>query len=163
MTRLLAGIGILAFPFLEIAGFIVVGRQIGVLPTIGLILLAIVAGVLLLRAQGSGIVTRIRAAAAEGTVPGRDLAHGAMIMLAGVLLVIPGFISDIIGLLLFIPPVRSLIWRLIGRHISIVTSFDPRGFTARRAGGDGRTIDLGEEEFSRGTPPGVPRPRIEPN
>lgn len=160
MTRFLAGLAILALPFLEIAGFIVVGSWIGVLPTIGLVLLAIFAGVLLLRAQGSGAVNRIRAAAASGAVPGRDLAHGAMIMLAGILLILPGFITDIAGLLLFVPPVRDLVWRLIGSRVTIFTSFGRSGSSA--SGRSGRTIDLGEDEYSRGGSPDSPWRRIEP-
>lgn len=160
MTRFLAGLAILALPFLEIAGFIVVGGWIGVLPTIGLVLLAIVAGVVLVRAQGSGAVNRIRTSAAAGAVPGRDLAHGAMIMLAGILLIIPGFITDIAGLLLFVPPVRDLVWRLVGSRITIVTNFGP--FGGRGPGRDGETIDLDEDEYSRGGSPDSPWRRIEP-
>jgi UPF0716 protein FxsA len=160
VTRFLAGLAFLALPFLEIAGFIVVGGWIGVLPTIGLVLLAIFAGVILLRAQGAGAVNRIRVAAADGAVPGRDLAHGAMIMLAGILLIIPGFITDIMGLLLFLPPVRDLVWRLLGSRVTVFTSFGPLG--ARGPGRSGQTIDLDTDEYSRGGSPDSPWRRIEP-
>jgi len=160
LTRFLTGLAILALPLLEIAGFIVVGGWIGVLPTIGLEVLAIVAGVMLVRAQGAGAVNRIRKAAAAGAVPGRDLAHGAMIMLAGILLIIPGFITDIAGLLLFVPFVRDLVWRLIGSRITVVTDFRP--FGGGGPGRDGRTIDLDEDEYSRGGSPDSPWRRIEP-
>lgn len=160
MTRFIVVFFLFLLPILEIAGFIVVGGRIGVLPTIGLTLLSVVVGVALLRSQGAGAVSRIRAAAGSGKVPGRELAHGAMIMLAGILLIIPGFLTDIVGLLLFLPPVRDFVYRLLGDNIMIVTSFGPLGGAAGR----GQTIDLGEEEYSRQRRPDrPPPPRIEPN
>ena len=117
---------ILALPLLEIAGFIIVGRQIGVLPTLGLVVLSSIAGALLLRIQGFGVMTRIRNEVEAGRDPGRELAHGAMILLAGMLLLIPGFVTDIIGLLLFIPPVRDLAWRFLKRRIIVRSSFSAR-------------------------------------
>ncbi|TIT49164.1 MAG: membrane protein FxsA, partial [Mesorhizobium sp.] len=90
---------LLALPLLEIAGFVVVGREVGALATVGLV-----------RHQGFGVMARIRAEMAAGHDPSRQLAHGAMIVVAAVLLIIPGFITDIIGLLLFLPPVRDFAW-----------------------------------------------------
>lgn len=97
---------LLAFVLLEIAGFIIVGRAIGIAATLGLVLLAAVAGIALLRGQGFGVMRRIREDVNAGVMPGAALADGAMILLAGILLIIPGFVSDVIGLLLFVPAVR---------------------------------------------------------
>ncbi|MGD9915581.1 MAG: FxsA family protein [Rhizobiaceae bacterium] len=157
MTRFITLFILFLLPVLEIAGFIIVGGRIGVLATIGLVLLAGIVGVALLRSQGAGAVNRIRAAAGTGKVPGRELAHGAMIMVAGILLIIPGFLTDIVGLLLFVPPVRDFVYRLLGDNVMIVTSFGPLG----GAGGRGHTIDLGEEEYSRQRRPDRQPPRIE--
>ena len=63
--------------------------------------------------------TRIRAELDAGRDPGRELAHGAMIVLAGVLLLIPGFVTDMFGLLLFIPPVRDVAWRFLKRRVVV--------------------------------------------
>ena len=104
---------LLALPFLEIAGFVIVGRQIGVLPTLGLVVASGMLGAILLRIQGFGVMTRIRKELDAGRDPSRELANGVMILLAGVLLLIPGFVTDIIGLLLFLPPVRELAWRFL--------------------------------------------------
>ncbi|TIY00988.1 MAG: membrane protein FxsA, partial [Mesorhizobium sp.] len=92
----------LALPLLEIAGFVVVGRQVGALATVGLVLASSIAGALLLRYQGFGVMTRVRAEMDAGRDPSRQLAHGAMIVLAAILLIIPGFITDIFGILLFL-------------------------------------------------------------
>ena len=114
---------ILALPLIEIAGFVVVGSEIGVLATIALVILSGVAGSILLRIQGFGVLTRIRAELEAGRDPGRELAHGAMILLAGILLLIPGFVTDIVGLLLFVPPVRDLVWRFLKRRVVVSGSF----------------------------------------
>lgn len=140
---------LLALPFLEIAGFVIVGRQIGVLATLGLVVATIVFGAILLRIQGFGVMSRIRAELDAGQDPSRELANGVMILLAGILLLIPGFVTDIIGLLLFLPPVRSLAWRFLKGRIVVATSgFD--GFSRAGRRSRGKTIDLDADEYSHG-------------
>lgn len=150
---------LLALPFLEIAGFVVVGQQIGLFYTLALVVAAGVLGAVLLRVQGFGVMTRVRRELDAGGDPSRELAHGAMILLAGVLLLIPGFITDIVGLLLFLPPVRNAAWRFLRSRVSVST----RGFGGFAASGtgpsrrrDGKTIDLDADEYSSG-PNGGPR------
>jgi UPF0716 protein FxsA len=147
---------ILALPVIEIAVFILVGGEIGVLWTIALVILSAVAGSLLLRIQGFGAINRIRAELQQGRDPGRELAHGAMIMLAAVLLLIPGFVTDVFGLLLFIPPVRDVVWRFLKRRIVVSGSFSAGfgGFHSR--GRDARTIDLDAEDYTRTPDPKSP-------
>jgi len=147
---------ILALPFIEIATFIIVGGKIGVLWTIALVVLSSIAGALLLRLQGFGAVNRIRNEVERGHNPSRELAHGAMIMLAALLLLIPGFVTDIAGLLLFVPTMRDLAWRLLKRRITVRSSFSARfGGLATRSGDD-KTIDLDAEDFSRRPDPKSP-------
>lgn len=136
----------LVLPLLEIAGFVVVGRQIGALATVGLVLASSVAGALLLRHQGFGVMKRVRAEMDAGHDPSRQLAHGVMIVLAAILLIIPGFITDIFGLLLFLPPVRDLAWRLFKGRIVLATSFSTGGFRGRRRE---KVIDLEDGDYSR--------------
>jgi UPF0716 protein FxsA len=147
---------VLALPIVEIAVFILVGGKIGLLWTIALVILSAAAGSLLLRIQGFGALNRIRAELDAGRDPGRELAHGAMIMLAAVLLLIPGFVTDVFGLLLFIPPVRDAVWRFLKRRVVVSGSFSTgfRGFP--RPGPDARTIDLGAEDYSRTPDPKSP-------
>ena len=120
MRSSLVPLFVLALPFLEIAGFIVVGSKIGVLATLGLIILSIFLGVFLLRFQGFGLIQRIREETAAGRTPKRELVHGVMLVFAAFLLIIPGFITDIIGLLLFIPAVRDIGWRFISDRVVVV-------------------------------------------
>lgn len=146
---------IFALPLLEIAGFVVVGRQIGALATVGLVLVSAMAGLMLLRHQGLGVMGRARTEIEAGRDPSRQIAHGVMILLAAFLLIVPGFLTDIAGLLLFIPPVRDLAWNLVKRRITVVSSF---GFGASRR--EGRTIDLDAEDFSRHPNPESPWRRL---
>ena len=145
---LIVAIAILALPIAEIATFIVVGSNIGVLATIGLIFAASLAGALLLRMQGLGNLARLRAAIDRGETPAGEVADGAMILLAGLLLITPGFLTGSLGLLLFIPPVRAFLWRLIGRNVSVVV---------RRRGPT--VVDLDPDEYSRERPREIDRGR----
>ncbi|MEX0954740.1 MAG: FxsA family protein [Rhizobiaceae bacterium] len=142
---------LLVVPLAEIATFVVVGGQIGVLPTIGLVLATAVTGTILLRIQGFGVMARIRATMDAGGMPGRDLVHGFMIMAAGLLLLTPGFITDTIGLLLFVPAIRDFAWSAVRERVVVTASASHQ----RRSGGDGQTIDLDDDEFKRqtGRPP----------
>jgi UPF0716 protein FxsA len=99
---------------------------------------------------------RVRAEMAAGRDPSQQLAHGVMILLAAFLLIVPGFLTDIVGILLFIPPVRDLAWRLLKSRIMVVSTFG--GFGAARPGG--RTIDLDAEDFSRKPDPNSPWRRL---
>ena len=142
---------LLGYPLLEIAVFVMVGSEIGVLPTIGLIILSAVAGAVLMRWQGFGAMQRIRREVERGNAPGRELAHGAMIMLAGILLLIPGFISDVFGILLFVPAVREFAWRILSHRVTVMTRFSGSmdGFRTRGGRDGGPTIDLDEDEYSQ--------------
>jgi UPF0716 protein FxsA len=147
---------LLALPFLEIAGFVIVGRQVGVLYTLALVIASGVLGAMLLRIQGFGVMSRVRKELDAGQDPSRQLAHGAMILVAGVLLLIPGFVTDIIGLLLFLPPVRDLAWRFLKSRV-VVSAGGFGGFARPDARSRGKTIDLDEDEYSAG-PDAGPRP-----
>jgi UPF0716 protein FxsA len=149
----------LLMPLAEIAAFIFVGREVGVGMTLLLVLASAIAGAALLRIQGLGVLRKIQQASQTGSDPGRQLVHGVMIVVAAFLLIIPGFISDIIGLLLFIPAVRDLGWSLLKNRLTIVTAGmapGPRGFSrgaepdtdSRRRAGP-HVIDLDDDEFSR--------------
>lgn len=153
---------LLVMPIAEITVFILVGQQIGLLPTLGLILFTAVLGAILLRVQGFGILQRISSEARAGRVPGRELIHGVMILVAGVLLLTPGFVTDTLGFLLFIPAVRDLGWRLVRDRVIIVAN----GMGGRTRRGDWRgpgrgphgepVIDLDEADFERKPSPDSP-------
>lgn len=145
----------LAWPFLEIAGFIVVGRAIGVLPTLGLLFAAMVAGVAILRELGFATVTRLRAEMSRGgAVPGEAIGHSALTAVAALLLIVPGFLSDVVGLALLLPPVRRLVMSAIARHAQVVV-VETRQGGAGRGGARPTVVDLEEGEWSRHEPNGA--------
>jgi UPF0716 protein FxsA len=145
---------LIAWPLLEIAAFVLVGREIGVLATIGLTVLTAIIGSALLRVQGFNVLRRAQAELDVGRDPGREIASGTMIIVAAILLMLPGFVSDLIGLSLFIAPVRDAVWRVIKSRINIVTGFGSGGGRRR----DPRTIDLDPDEYSGGAQGAKPDP-----
>lgn len=146
MRRSTIALFILILPLLEIAGFVVVGSRIGALATVGLVIASGVLGSVLLRIQGMSALRRAQIAAQTGGAPDREIVHGAMIVLAGLLLIIPGFITDIIGLLLFIPAVRDVAWNAIRSRIIIVGSKGGAA-SAGRSTRQTKVIDLDEQDY----------------
>ena len=108
--RFLLPLVLLVVPITEIALFFLIGGQIGLWWTLGMILVTAIAGTALLRVQGFAVMERIRLETRAGRIPGRELAHGLMLLLAGVLLLTPGFFTDAIGFALFLPPLRDAIY-----------------------------------------------------
>ena len=104
---------LLVVPILEIAVFILVGGQIGLGWTLLLILATAVLGTILLRQQGFAVLRQIQEDANLGRVPAAAMAHGVLIIVAGVLLLTPGFVTDALGFLLFAPGVRVWVWRIL--------------------------------------------------
>ena len=138
---------LLVIPLAEIAVFVIVGQQIGLLATIALVIATAVAGTILLRVQGFSVLARVQREVAQGHMPARELVHGFMIMVAGMLLLTPGFVTDTLGLLLFIPPVRDAAWRFIRSRIVIIGT-GGRGGESRGPSG-GRTIELDRDDYKR--------------
>lgn len=96
----------IAVPIIEIALFIKAGQLIGVLPTILLTVGTAIAGSFLMRVQGFAVLNRFTEAAAKGEMPLTPVIDGIGILVAGLLLMTPGFFTDSLGLLLFIPQLR---------------------------------------------------------
>ena len=107
--------------FAEIALFILVGKAIGVLATLGLVLAAMVAGALILRSLGPKTVEKVRADLALRRAPARPIADGVATAVAAILLIVPGFLSDVLGLLLLVPGVREGLWRWMASRIRVVS------------------------------------------
>jgi UPF0716 protein FxsA len=93
----------------EIAVLVALGQLIGVLPTIGLLLAAAVLGSWLLRREGRRALLEFREAARQRRPPERELTDGVLIAAGGILIILPGFISDICGLLCLLPPTRAVL------------------------------------------------------
>ncbi len=107
----------LLFPLAELALLIQVGSSIGVLPTILLLVISGMAGILLLRLAGFATAWRARERLARGELPEREMLQGLMMAIAGGLLFLPGFLSDIIALLVLFPPSRKLFLAFVSRRV----------------------------------------------
>jgi UPF0716 protein FxsA len=99
----------IVLPIVEIAVLIQVGQVIGAWNTIALLIIVGVAGAWLAKREGLAVYRRFRNQVESGVVPGREIADGFMILLAGALLLTPGFVTDVLALLLLLPPVRAAI------------------------------------------------------
>ncbi len=130
-------------PTIEIYLFIEVGSVIGAIPTILLTVASAAAGTYMLRQQGLSLLMRMRSEMEAGRVPSHEMMHGAMIVFAGLMLLIPGFFTDAIGLLLFIPPLREAIGKFLARHVKVQNIHVNPGY--RRQDG---TVDLNENEWT---------------
>lgn len=96
-------------PAAEIWLLIKVGGEIGVIPTIMIVLFTGVAGAWLAKMEGLSVIGKIRKASAEGRIPGTEMLNGVLVFMGGALLLTPGFITDCVGLLMIFPPTRVLI------------------------------------------------------
>ena len=171
----------IGLPLLEIAVFIQVGGILGVWPTIAATVATALAGSLLLRAQGLATLMRARAQMDQGQLPAREMFEGICLVLAGALLLVPGFVTDALGLLLFVPPFREVLRRFIGHRMAQragqsrtrvfvdgqeinPNSWDGKPADSRkgRPGGDG-VIEGEFEEVDRPTSPGEPGDPNTPN
>lgn len=146
MGRILFAV-FLIVPLIEIAFFVVIGNTIGLWPTLAGVLLTAVAGSLILRWQGLQLFNEIRSSMGAGRLPARALADAMMVAVAGVLLLTPGYFSDLLGILLLIPPVRTLIYRYLAGRVQVVSTSTTSsyGFGPRRVEDD--TIELGDDEY----------------
>ena len=130
-------------PLIEIACFILIGNAIGLWPTLAGVLVTALLGSILIRAQGLAVIREIRETIGRGQLPTRALADAMMVGIAGALLLAPGYFTDLIGILLLIPPVRAVIYRFAASRITVVS---PRPAYRSRPG----TVDLDEDNWRPG-------------
>jgi UPF0716 protein FxsA len=102
---------LLVATIIELTVLIAVGHAIGVLATIGLLILTSLVGAVLLRREGTRTLSAFVEALRSRRPPHRELLDGILITAAGVLIILPGFVSDVLGLLLLLPPTRALVRR----------------------------------------------------
>ncbi|MFV2034615.1 MAG: FxsA family protein [Halocynthiibacter sp.] len=119
----------LAVPLIEIGLFIQVVGAIGLWPTLATVVLTAAFGTWLVRAQGLRALTELRGSFSELRDPTEPLAHGAMILFAGALLLTPGFFTDSVGFLLLVPPIRTAVFRYLRQRVTM------RQFSAEARGG----------------------------
>ena len=106
-----------AVPIIEIGLFIQVGGILGLWPTLAIVILTAIVGTTLMRAQGMAALQKLQSNIETGGNPTDPIANGAFILVAGLLLLTPGFFTDGFGLALLVPPVRQALIRVIATRL----------------------------------------------
>lgn len=162
MARLLLGLGLIALPFVELALLVKTGQTIGLWPTLGLLLGAAVVGGAIMSRQGLTVARRTQEAVALGRPPVGPVLDGALMLLAGALLITPGFVTDAMALALLVPPIRrrvarATVRRLVERaQLQLKAQRSARGAEGGTAGKDegpiieGDFVRLGEKSQPSG-------------
>jgi UPF0716 protein FxsA len=109
---------VLVAPLVELAVIVQVAGAVGVLNTIGLLIAVSLVGAWLAKREGLITLRRIQLALGRGEIPSREVADGALILMAGALMIAPGFISDVVALLLLFPPTRAVIRPVLVRSLA---------------------------------------------
>jgi UPF0716 protein FxsA len=157
MVAILALIFLVA-PIVELAVIVMVAGKIGVLDTLALLILLSFVGAWVCKREGLAVLRRLQQTVAEGRTPHKEVVDGFLILLGGALLLAPGFVSDVFGLLLLLPPVRIVV------RTMLLASFRRRGsFAIRIVDGVGSRVDLGRNRVhdvtARDASAGDVRPR----
>ncbi len=152
-------LALLTVPVIEIGLFIQVGGWLGLWPTLGIVILTAVAGTLILRVQGARALIDLKQAMGSLSDPTGPLAHGAMILVSGVLLLTPGFFTDALGFALLVPGFRTILMAQVRGRIRVQRAA-ARGPAEKGPAGaarapDDRVIEGDYEEVSTGS--GAPR------
>lgn len=144
----------IAVPVIEIGLFVQVGGMIGLWPTLAIVILTAVLGTALLRHQGLDTLRRVQDSLAHDRLPVAEMFDGLCLLMAGALLLTPGFMTDAFGFLLFVPPFRAVAAQAIGRyvlshgrvHVQTATMGAGLGPDPRRRADGGPVIDGDFEE-----------------
>ncbi|MGD1977985.1 MAG: FxsA family protein [Akkermansiaceae bacterium] len=117
-------------PLAELYLFLTLGSEIGVGNTIGIIIITAIIGATLTKSQGRRAMMKFQQATAAGRLPAREALEGLLILLAGAVLITPGFLTDAVGFLLLVPPVRTLVAIALGKRLKGRVQFFGPGMPA---------------------------------
>jgi UPF0716 protein FxsA len=132
----LLALALVLVPVAEVASIVWVAHLVGVLAMLGLLVAVSVVGAILAKRAGLEVWRRFRATLAAGDIPSGEVFDGVLVLVAGMLLIVPGFVTGALGLLLLLPPVRStvkwLFWRRMRRRLIELTERTSNRVGARR-------------------------------
>jgi UPF0716 protein FxsA len=143
-------LALLIYVVAEVGAFVAVAEHLGILLSVILVLAISAFGPLLVRRAGLGALEHARLRLASGESPSRELLDGVVIVLGGILVCIPGFIGDVIGLALLIGPVRHLVIRLSGKALARRLRHNRVVRVSQRFGSQGPVIDVRTQNTSSG-------------
>ena len=140
----------LIVPVLDLALLVAVGERIGFWPTVGTVVLTALVGSWLARREGTAAWRRVQARLGAGGLPGQELIDGLLILVSGVLLLTPGFLTDLVGILGLLPPSRAVARRALRAR-----------FKRAVRQGSVRVVGMRPGPPFGGSPFGPPRPAVE--
>ena len=157
----------LAVPLAEILVIVEVAQRTGIIETIALLLIVSILGAWLVKSEGMGVIRKIQFQLIQGQIPNKELLDGGLILIAGVLMLTPGFITDVVGLLLLFPLTRPIIRRLFFKRI-VNQPFSAMGSDSKQStfnftrssffgmeNGDIEIVDLRREDDDPRDPPSL--------
>jgi UPF0716 protein FxsA len=126
-------------PLAELYVIFKVGDAIGILPTLAILVADSILGSMLLKSQGRAVWRRFNESMSAGRIPHREVLDGALVIFGGALLLTPGFVTDILGIILLLPPTRVLVRQIVARRVlpRLVVSRFGGGFGSSPPGGNG--------------------------
>jgi UPF0716 protein FxsA len=127
---------LIVWPIAELIAAIAVAEWIGVVPMLLALVLGVPVGWWIIRAHGRGTLRRVSAAISQNRTPTREALEGALAVFGGFLVMVPGFLSDVFGLLLVLPPTRALARRMLTPRLRGSVVVRAASFTAARGGND---------------------------
>lgn len=119
-------------PLVELYFIVQVGKEVGLITTVALLLVISMAGTALVKHEGLRIYSQFMATVRAGQEPTREIVHGVCILAAGVFLLAPGFISDVLGIVLLLPPTRGLVSKIVLRRTRRISSVIRATHSGRR-------------------------------
>ncbi len=156
-------LAMIVVPIVEIAVFIELGGFLGLWPTIGTVILTAMVGSVLLRLQGLSTLNRVMQSVEQGRFPLAEVFDGLCLLVAGALLLTPGFVTDAVGLLLFVPVFRAFLGRLLAQYLVASGRLSVPAETTGETIIDGEFSDLTPDndhtDGKNGTLPPPPGPR----
>jgi UPF0716 protein FxsA len=134
-------------PLVELYLFLIIGSRIGLHTTLAIIVFTGILGAALTKAQGARALAKFRLASAEGSLPHQEVLDGLLILLAGAVLLTPGFLTDAVGFALLVPPVRAILRDHLGTYLkSKIKIVPPMAQQTEESpippAGSGRVIDV---------------------
>ncbi|MBK1832991.1 FxsA family protein [Roseibacillus ishigakijimensis] len=137
-------------PVIELALFIQLGQVIGLPETLAIIIVTAILGAALTKSQGGKAIASFQQALAQGRMPHREILDGLLILIAGAVLLTPGFLTDTVGFLLLLPPVRAILRQILTEKLSHKVNVSVGG-NPLHSGFD-RQPELPEEESKKSSP-----------
>jgi UPF0716 protein FxsA len=117
-------------PLAELYLFMTIGSELGFANTVAIIIITAILGAALTKSQGRRAMLKFQEATSQGRVPAHEALEGLIILLAGAVLITPGFLTDSVGFLLLIPPVRTVVARFLGHRLKGKIQFVASGMSA---------------------------------